>query len=250
MIGHTVLSLAQVPSTNDYALELLSKSNPREGTVVLTAHQTAGRGQIGSVWESAPDNNVCMSVILYPRFLAVGAQFLLSQAVSLAVAEACAALTGAAFRVKWPNDVYHRQGKVAGLLIQNTLQGRRLGASVVGIGLNVNQERFLSDAPNPMSLAQITGRSLDLEAVYRALFQALSKWYEILSSGHHGVITAAYEGALYRRDRVTTFERREDGQRFLGIIRGTTPEGLLRIALDDEREEVFAFKSIRLLMPA
>lgn len=189
-----------------------------------------------------------MSVILYPRMLEVNAQFLLSQVVSLAVAEACAALTGATFRVKWPNDVYHRQGKVAGILIQNSVQGKRLGHSVVGIGLNVNQVAFVSNAPNPMSLAQIVGHSLDLEEVYAALYRSLSGGYDALCRGHWGAVQAKYQEWLYRRDVVSTFERAE-GERFGGIIRGTTPAGQLRIERAEGIEEAFDFKAVRLLMP-
>lgn len=247
-IGHTVIAVPQVASTNDYAMVELSKNNPSEGTVILTPNQTAGRGQIGSVWESAPDKNVAMTAILYPRFLAVAEQFGLSQVASLAVAEACARLTGADFKVKWPNDVYYRHDKVAGILIQNSVQGRRLGSSLVGIGLNVNQMTWRGDAPNPTSLARIAGHDLSLDAVYKVLFEALSKWYDILCQGQRGAVEAAYQGQLYRREVVSTFERRE-GTRFMGIIKGTTATGLLRVWRADEQEETFDFKSIKLLRP-
>ena len=131
-IGKVVIQLPKVDSTNLYAQSLVAKSKPSEGTVISTYNQRAGRGQIGRKWESEPGKNIAFSVILYPGFLAIRQQFLLNQMVSLAVLDLVAKYTEKAVKVKWPNDIYIEDGKVCGILIQNTLAGRRIQSSSGG----------------------------------------------------------------------------------------------------------------------
>ena len=241
-IGKELHNFPSLSSTNTYSTELLSKSNPPEGTVILTYNQTAGRGQIGSKWESAPDKNVSMSIILYPKFLAAREQFNLNAAVSLAIFDVASRYVKDV-KVKWPNDIYIGKKKVAGILIQNTLTGKNIQSAVVGIGLNVNQTEFTSDAPNPTSLKLETEKSVDLNQIVQDIAQALEKRYLQLKSGKSKQIRMEYIAHLYRFGKPFTFQRTDDSY-FTGIITGISSLGKLIIDTETGEEE-FGLKEVR-----
>jgi len=241
-IGKTLKYFPSLSSTNTYATELLSKSNPPEGTVILTYNQTAGRGQIGSKWESAPDKNVSMSVILHPKFLVAREQFNLNAVVSLAIFDVVSQYVNDV-KVKWPNDIYVGKKKIAGILIQNTLTGKNIQSSVLGIGLNVNQTEFVSDAPNPTSLKLEMGKELDLDKVVEEIVAALEKRYLQLKSGKAKDVRREYIMYLYRFGKPFTFQR-EDNSYFTGIITGISNLG--KLVIDTETgEEEFGLKEVR-----
>jgi BirA family transcriptional regulator, biotin operon repressor / biotin---[acetyl-CoA-carboxylase] ligase len=243
-IGKVYQRFEELPSTNDYALELIAKSRPAEGMVIRTDKQTAGRGQFGSRWESAAGQNLTLSVVLYPVWLSAANQFRLSMVAALALYDAVKTLdAGLAVAIKWPNDLYLGAQKTAGILIQNSIAGQTLQSSVVGIGLNVNQLEFESNARNPTSLALALGRALDLDALMFALLECLERRYLQLKSGGHATIRAEYAAHLYRRGIESDFQR-PGGPMFRGIILGVTEAGRLRI-LTEAGEETFEVKEIQ-----
>ena len=148
--------LAETDSTNTYLQQLDADRHLPEGYIAYTDTQRAGRGQRGNSWESQPGKNLTFSLLLRPEHIPANQQFLLSQAVSLAATDVLNRYASG-FSIKWPNDIYWEDKKIAGILIENVLSGSTFARSIVGIGLNINQERFISDAPNPVSLFQITG---------------------------------------------------------------------------------------------
>lgn len=228
-VGQVLHNLAQVASTNEFALDLLSKSKPPEGTAILTFCQTAGRGQIGSRWESEPEKNISLSLILYPDFLPVQRQFLLSQAVALAVCELVEEQVGGAeVKVKWPNDVYIGQMKTAGILLQNALSGSVLRSSVVGIGINVNQTSFSSALPNPTSLRLEAGKDFLLEGLVARLFHLLELRYLQLKTGKFALLRQDYLNKLYLFGVLAPFQR-PGGEVFHGTIRGVEESGRLLV---------------------
>lgn len=256
-IGKVYLRFDELSSTNDYAAELIasaafetgnmySKSKPAEGTVIRADSQSAGRGQFGSPWSSAPGKNLTFSVILYPNWLDIGAQFKLSMAVALALHDAVRTLqpTPLPIKVKWPNDLYIGACKTAGILIQNNIQGSGIQSSIVGIGLNVNQLDFDPTLPNPTSLALAFGNTFDLNEVAELLFECLERRYLQLKSGQHTVIQSEYESLLFRRGIESIFTQASDGQIFAGIILGVTDTGQLRI-LTEAGERTFGVKEVR-----
>lgn len=245
-VGQVHYDLPSVPSTSEHALSLLSKSKPSEGTVISTRNQTAGRGQIGSTWESEPGKNITLSIIFYPTFLPATGQFLLSQAISLGVAELLSDYLSDELKIKWPNDIYAGDKKIAGILIQNAIAGNYLRSSVVGIGINVNQVIFLSDAPNPTSLKLETGVDFDLDEIITALFKAVEAIYLKLKSGKIVHLRENYLQRLYLY-RVETLFERADGFSFIGIIEGVTETGRL-IVRSGSSEETFEAKEIRLIV--
>ena len=241
-VGQIFHDLPNVGSTNDFALYLLSKSKPPEGTVVSTFNQTAGRGQVGSKWESQTGLNISLSIILYPDFLLAQNQFVLSQIISLAIAD----LVESHFpktKIKWPNDIYVGDKKIAGILIQNTLSGSHLRASVVGIGLNVNQTDFSENASNATSFKSLSGKDHELDEIIAQLCQCVEKRYLNLKAGKTVPLQSEYLRRLYRFDEISAFKKPE-GNVFQGKICGISPTGKLRIDQKGKVEE-FDLKEIK-----
>ena len=139
--------LDETTSTNSYLAELCDTQTCPELTSIYTAYQSAGRGQRGNSWESEAGANLLFSFVVYPEFLEARRQFLLSQITALALQEILSLYTED-IRIKWPNDIYWKDKKLCGTLIENDLTGTHIGRSISGTGVNLNQEQFISDAPN------------------------------------------------------------------------------------------------------
>ena len=195
IVGTNVRHCQKVSSTNTVAAELLRESNPPEGTVITASYQETGRGQPGNSWESEPGKNLLMSVILYPVMVRPADQFVISRMVSLAVFDLVARQTPSA-RIKWPNDIYAGDDKIAGILIENSIMGDTLGSTIAGIGLNVNQTVFTGGAPNPKSLKQLTGTNHDLTAVTQELMSRLDHRYDMVRKGLSSMLESEYHAAL------------------------------------------------------
>lgn len=244
-IGKVYHRFDELSSTNDWATEMIAKSKPPEGMVVRADTQTGGRGQFGSRWESAPGQNLLLSVVLYPHWLAVKDQFYLSMAVALALHDAVGRPDAT---IKWPNDLYIGDKKTAGILIQNTLQGNGLQSSVVGIGLNVNQLLFDPTLPNPTSLAASAGHTFDLDGVMWDLLHCLEQRYLQLKSGRLAEIKTAYEARLFRRGVLAPFVRTADGERFEGTISGVDGGGFLLVEVLGGGLERFDLKEVGVVL--
>ena len=202
---YPLIALERTDSTNRYLNELCDTSlQPvAELTTVCADYQTAGKGQRGNSWEAAEGRNLLFSFVLYPIFLEAGRQFILSQVISLSIKEALDGLVEGV-SIKWPNDIYWQEKKLCGILIENDLQGRYIGRSIAGVGLNVNQERFLSDAPNPVSLKQITGQDYDRTELLADILTRVNTYYSRLRTeepeAFSRAISVRYGEALFRRE--------------------------------------------------
>ncbi|HAY71465.1 MAG TPA: biotin--[acetyl-CoA-carboxylase] ligase, partial [Saprospirales bacterium] len=143
IIGSHRIYLESINSTSTFAQELLSKSNPNEGTVISAGYQTSGKGQGSNKWQSEADKNILLSFILYPKFLKASKQFYLSIFVANAIVNWLdKIIPEQPVRIKWPNDIYVGHQKLGGILIQNTLKADAIEHAVIGIGLNVMQQQF------------------------------------------------------------------------------------------------------------
>ena len=240
--GQQLLWLPACASTNAEAQALIGQNRASEGCTVITDFQTAGRGQRGHQWEAAPAENLLLSVVWQPTFLAAAQQFALSQAVALGVHDWAAALLGpdAQLKLKWPNDLYYGEQKLGGILIENTLNGPKIQHSIVGVGLNVNQQRFA--VPTATSLGRLTGRAYAREALAARLLECLEQRYLQLRAGQVGQLRQAYLRALYRYQQTHWFE--VDGQRLSGQIVGVEDDGRLAVALGQEVRQ-FGLQEIR-----
>ena len=245
-IGKIVQQFAELGSTNEYAVNLISKSNPSEGTVISAYNQTNGRGQIGSKWDTEAGSNLTLSVILYPNFLEASRQFLLSQAIALGVFDCLKTYISSGLALKWPNDIYHLDKKAGGILLQSGLKGSRLMWCVAGIGINVNQIDFNPSLPNPTSLKTICGADIDLEELTAKICQQLEFRYLQLKNGHFEKIQSDYLQNCYRFMEESLFER-PNLEVFSGKITGVDPIGKLMIT-HSNGEESFGMKEVRFVI--
>ena len=228
IIGSRIIQLAKVDSTNKFALDLMAEDELQEGTVIYTNDQTSGRGQKGRTWLSEAGKNIALSIILYPKFLHPREQFKLSQVISLAIWDTIHDFIGAEVSIKWPNDIYIGKKKVCGILIQNAISSSEILSSVIGIGINVNQQQFPSGLPNPTSLILEKGDTIDFEDFSNILYSKMDQYYLQLRTRNFELIDKAYHQRLYQKE-VTAFYQDTDRNVFSGKIIGTTPTGKLNI---------------------
>ncbi len=244
--GKNVIYIPETHSTNTLAMELLSKTSPPEGTCIKTDFQTAGKGQIGRSWHSETAKNILTSFIFYPKQLRVIDQFYLNMAVSLALTGTLANFD-IQVKIKWPNDIYYLDKKLTGILIQNSVMGADIKASVVGIGLNINQQTFPPELPNPVSMAQITGKIYDRDDVLHLLCDHLEYYYTMLNAKKYTFLSKLYHNHLYRLNEISQYQ--EPGQLpYYGYIRGTDSQGRLLIENEMGETKDYAFKEVRYLV--
>ncbi|MCD7899897.1 MAG: biotin--[acetyl-CoA-carboxylase] ligase [Bacteroides sp.] len=229
-----MIHLTETDSTSNYLIQLSSAQQLEEMFVVLADFQTAGKGQRGNSWESEKGKNLLFSIIFYPTFLPIRRQFLLSKAIALAIKEALDSFTPG-FSIKWPNDIYWKDKKICGILIENELMGSKIEKSIAGIGININQQIFYSPAPNPVSLRQITGKEHDPVKVLDIILEKLRLYYELLKKGETDKITTNYHQSLFRKegfhlyaDNKGSFEARICEVEDAGILVLEDKEGKIR----------------------
>lgn len=242
-IGHNIIRFSELSSTNLYASQLALHSD-NHGTIVRSDFQTQGRGQRNAGWESEREKNLLFSVMLFPHFLKVQSQFLLSKAVSLAICDVIGEFIYDV-AIKWPNDIYIGNEKVAGILIENSFSTEFLNSSIVGVGLNVNQTEFLSDAPNPTSLKLKTGKKLELDILLDNLCKALQQRYEQLKN-QTDRISQEYFAKLYRADDYYSF--RANNMVFSAKIIGISPLGYLILQTPEQDISQYAFKEVEYIL--
>jgi BirA family biotin operon repressor/biotin-[acetyl-CoA-carboxylase] ligase len=221
--GKEVIHLDACQSTNDYAKKLLKEESLKNGQVVITNYQSKGRGRAGKYWESEPGSNLLLSIFIKPENIKVEKQYFLNLVFSLGILKTLRQLTGkSGFKVKWPNDVYFGDRKIAGILIENFLSGKRIDEVIVGIGLNVNQHSF--HTPGATSIYQILRMPFQLNEVFQVLMQVLENEYKHLINNNLEEIRSEYNDLLYWKDEWRTFKTDSIWE---GRITGTDQSGRL-----------------------
>ena len=195
-----ILHFDELNSTNVYLYDKISEKHDISDTVVVAAYQTAGRGMDKNRWESEKGKNLLFSIALNVNYLEAENQFKISQAVSVAIVETLSQFIDTQkLYIKWPNDIYFDDKKLAGMLIQNTIEGRLMGTSIIGIGLNVNQIEFSSDIPNPISLKIISVLEYDLDNLLNLLINSIKTKVESLRFSSNQIeINEKYIAKSYR----------------------------------------------------
>ena len=229
-------------STNSLLNELNDQAELPEGTVVITDRQTAGRGQRGNSWVTEPGLNLTCSILLRPRFILAKDQFQLNMTVSLAVALALKGMIPLAIKLKWPNDIFVGDKKIGGILIESQLHGNFLSSSIVGIGINVNQRQFMH--PNASSLANFTGLTFELNAIFQKLMECLDAGYLDLRERNTPFLKQRYLEAMYKFREPQLFEAR--GENFTGIIHDVDDQGKLCVESKGYTQS-FSFKEVKFL---
>jgi len=236
------LFIKQTPSTNALLWEMIRGNKLTEGFVLQTDFQTAGKGQMGNAWESESGKNLLFSLVLYPEKVKPDEQFLISQLVSVAIKKTLDEYTDN-ITVKWPNDIYWNDKKIAGILIENSLQGNSIKIVVIGIGLNVNQKVFLSDAPNPVSLFQITGKSQVANSLLNDIRKNIMDLYFNLDANK---IRDEYAEILYRKAGVHKFK--EGDEIFQASIIAVHPDGQLELEKENGERKGYYFKEVSFIV--
>lgn len=246
-IGKVIHHFEQLPSTNSFATDLLAKNKPSEGTVISASNQVAGKGQHGSIWETSANQNITLSVILYPTFLLPKHQFWLSQAVALAVRDFVSAiLPQKEVFIKWSNDIYVGDKKIAGILIQNSISRNGIANSIIGIGLNVLQSEFeFKGQRQATSLFLEKQQAYNLDYLKYELFWHLESRYLQLKANKIHQIQSDYMEVLYKYKIPHRYEL-PNGEQFTGIIQGIEPNGQLVINRNGELLS-FGIKEVRFL---
>lgn len=240
-----IIHIRETNSTNNYLKELLLTGSVEEGTVVWADFQSAGKGQRGNGWESEAEKNILFSIVLFPSFVKAGEQFILSQIVSLAVANCLQEYTEG-ISIKWPNDIYWNEKKICGILLENTILEDNIGYSVAGVGININQENFRSDAPNPVSLKQITNRDYNLEEILKTVIDNINVYYQQINIGNADHLVKQYKESLFRKEGYHLYN---DGvSNFLAQIQDVNSSGILILKTKEGEERHFAFKEVKYII--
>lgn len=241
-------------NTSNKKVGLTDKSTGKV-QLVTTDYQTHGHGQVNTVWESARGENLLFSFLFRPEHITAGEQFFLSEIACLAVAHTLDAYTKG-ISVKWPNDVYHHDRKICGMLLRHTLSGAQIAATLVGIGLNLNQKQFVGDAPNPVSLRQIIGRPVDREEVlnhfahhFDRLLRAVTPPDPDERLAQRQRLHREYLRQLYHRDGAHDYVDAASGETFSAHIVDVTPTGQLTLRTTDGRLRHYHFKEVRFVVP-
>ena len=251
-----IINIEETTSTNSYLARIAAESP--HGTVVSAYRQTAGRGQRGNSWESEPGKNLTFSILLKGTGVAPSDQFQLSEACALGVARALKRYVGEA-SVKWSNDIYYGDSKICGMLIEHSLSGGKIDHTIAGIGINVNQTVFLSDAPNPISMAMAAGREFDTGEVLESVCGEILRLCASLpsaSSALHG----EFLDSLYRRDGSYPYRSTIDsvsvdgtetipaGAEFEAVILDVASDGILSLQTASGSVHRFAFKEVSFII--
>jgi BirA family biotin operon repressor/biotin-[acetyl-CoA-carboxylase] ligase len=229
-IGNSFTELQSVDSTNNYALAKVHEGMAYHGDCFFAHDQTTGKGQQGKTWTTEASSNILLSIVLKPQFLEIYQQFQLSACVAVAAHQFFSKYAGDDTRIKWPNDLYWRNRKAGGILIENVVSSQQSPAAdwrwaVVGIGININQSTFPGDLPNPVSLKQITGNHHDVIQLAKELCSSVGKFYSRLKNNGFETILDEYNEFLYKKNKVVKLKK--DNRIFETMIKAVNDAGQL-----------------------
>lgn len=241
-----IIRLNTVKSTNTYLKNIDLTNEGDNYTVVVAKEQTAGRGQMKSKWISEAGKNLTFSVLCRFNDLKVENQKYLNYAISLGVYDVLKELKLSKLSIKWPNDILSGKKKVCGILIENNLKGSYIKSSVIGVGLNVNQEKFNNDLVMASSLKNILKKDFDLESLLQSILERIKQNIDLLNSEKFDFLNEKYLKVLYKKGIPNMFKNKK-GVLFMGKIIGVSKEGKLQVELTDETIKEFGIKEISII---
>ena len=239
-MNFNITHINECDSTNAFLQRLLMQADAAEGTVVMADYQTKGRGQLSNVWESEDGKNILCSILLRPTSLPIKSQFLISQAISVAIVEVLNTFAEG-FSIKWPNDIYYKEDKIAGILIENNLSSAGINSCIIGLGLNVNQETFKSNAPNPISLLNIIGKETTVQALLDSILANFGKVYSLVYANVQ-TLREKYFSYLLFNGQMRAYE--DENGIFNGKIIDVENDGHLIIEDEGGVKRRYAFKEV------
>lgn len=238
-----ILEIKSTTSTNDFVRGLASSLTPSNPFVIVRAdYQTGGKGQIGNSWESEDGKNLLFSVLYRPKNIKVKSQFYLSMAIALSIKDVVS-LYVKGVQIKWPNDIYWRNKKLCGILVENDLTGKNIDACIMGAGLNVNQMKFESNAPNPISIAKIIGAEIPVMEILELVVIKLRRYIKYIEDGEFRVIEDNYMRSLFRG--VGYYEYEDANGSFVAKVNHIEPTGMLVLTDSNGRDRRYEFKEVK-----
>jgi len=243
MVNDNFIYIKETDSTSTYLRKLSIERELAEGLVVYTDYQAAGRGQRGNSWQSEDGQNLLFSTILYPSFIDVSKPFILSQIVSLGIKNILDEYVDG-ITIKWPNDIYWRDKKICGILVENDIQGTVISKTIIGIGININQENFGEGSGNPVSMKQITLKDYNRGEILRKIIDEILLLYKASKTNPSSII-CKYKEHLYRKTGYHLFG--DDSGRFYAEIIDVELSGFLVLKTKQDKIRRYAFKEVRFL---
>lgn len=240
-----IIKLDATDSTNLYLKNLMLSDSLEDLTVVVTREQRKGRGQIGASWQSTKGKNLTFSLLKKLDAFFIQNQFYLNMAVSLAIYDTLKAYHLPELKIKWPNDILSGAEKICGILIENVTKGQRIRASIIGIGLNVNETDF-PNLFNATSLKLLLGRNLNLDELLEGLLERLEYYFNRLESGEMNPLKESYLKVLFRINEASRFKT-ANNEEVIGTITGVSNNGRLQVFLENDRVQEFDLKEVQLL---
>lgn len=241
-----LVKLDAIGSTNTYLKQLSKNVDTKNWTVVTAEFQTFGRGQMQTIWISDRGKNLICSILIKFDKLKVKNQFYLNCAISLGIYNALDNYNLLQLKIKWPNDIMSVSKKVVGILIENSLKNDNIYQTIIGIGLNVNQDNFSKALPKAISMKQILKRELNRDKILVTLVDSIKKQVDILNQGRFEMLHQNYEKVLFKKDQAQMFEDM-NRQKFIGKIISVSTKGMLCVELENEGIKEYGFKEIKFL---
>ncbi len=237
----TIIRLTKVTSTNTELKAYCEKSNLKSFTTLVAAEQTAGRGQSGNSWEAEAGKNLTFSTIIFPENLQARQGFIISRIFSVSIKNALKKYIDK-ISIKWPNDIYYEDKKICGIMIENDIREGNICRSIIGVGINVNQVNFLSDAPNPISLKQITNEDIDPDELLKSILKKTEENYLTFLDGNIETICSEYENSLYRKSGYYWYKDHADI--FQAMIQEVKDDGTLVLKTEYGEIRSYLFKEV------
>ena len=240
-----IIKLDAIDSTNSYLKKIILEKDISDYTIVTANFQTEGKGQLGYMWESEDSKNLLCSIYKKDLGIKVEDQFVLSMLVSLSIIRTLEKLNLPKLYIKWPNDIMSDNKKICGILVENMVKQNSIKESVIGIGLNVNQDTF-KNLPNATSIKKIKGVAFNIDELLNDLVNNIKKQFIDFNQSKIDLIFRQYEDVLYRINIPSTFKNSE-GDVFTGFIKGVNNLGRLKVLLEDNLTKSYSIKDISLM---
>lgn len=237
------LYIKATESTNNLMKDYCKNGNCEHGFAIYTDYQTKGKGQSGNTWESENEKNLLFSLIIYPNQIPIERQFIISQIISLSIIDVLKQYAND-FSVKWPNDIYWKDKKIGGILIENSIQGNSIKHSIIGVGLNINQREFPTHLPNPVSLYQIIGNEVSRKEI---LDHILSAFLIALDTINLADLKQKYLKNLFRIEGTHPYKT-ENKEEFIAKILDVETDGLLILETTNKEKKAFYFKEVQFIL--
>ena len=236
-MNFNIIHIEETDSTNRWLKECHKGVDP---IVTWAEYQTAGKGCGSNSWESERGKNLTFSMLIHPEEIPAKEQFRITEITSVALCETLEKYLDEKVEIKWPNDIYVGDKKICGMLIENQLQGNKIKSCIIGIGLNVNQQQFLSDAPNPVSIYQLTGKENDRKELLNTFLSAFKETYKSKTT------CFTYRERLFRREKDCLY--RDKTSCFTATLTDVLPDGRLVLQDKNGQERIYAFKEVQFII--